>query len=57
MIPGLAKRAGLKLECQMEKKLRWNPSKEVEGDVENFYFHLDISCTMSGKDIFSSSFL
>ena len=27
---GLAKQAGLKLECQMEKKTRWNPSKEVE---------------------------
>ena len=38
VIAGLAKRAGLKLKCQMEKRTRWNPSKEVEGDVENFYF-------------------
>ena len=57
VIAGLGKRAGLTLECQMEKRLRWNLSKEVEGDVKNFYFHLDISCTMSGKDIFPSSFL
>ena len=53
---GLAKQAGLKLECQMEKRTRWNPSKEVEGDVENFYFHPDISYTMPGKDIFPSNF-
>ena len=52
----LAKGAGLKLECQMEKRTRWNPSKEVEGDVENFYFCPDISYTMPGKDIFPSSF-
>ena len=46
----------LKLECQMEKRARWNPSKEVEGDVESFCFHPDISYTMPGKDIFPSSF-
>ena len=43
MIAGLAKQAGLMLECQMEKRTRWNQSKEVEGDVENFYFCPDIS--------------
>ena len=37
VIAGLAKRPGLKLECQMGKRTRWNPSKEVEGDIENFY--------------------
>ena len=56
VIAGLAKRPGLKLECQMEKRTRWNPSKEVEGHVENFYFRPDISYTMPGKDIFPSSF-
>ena len=56
VIAGLAKQAGLKLECQMEKRTRWNPSKEVEGDVENFYFLPDISCTMPDKDIFPSNF-
>ena len=56
VIAGLAKWAGLKLECQLEKKTRWNPSKEVQRDVENFYFHPDISCTMPGKDFFPSSF-
>ena len=30
VMAGLAKQAGLKLECQMGKKTRWNPSKEVE---------------------------
>ena len=56
VIACLAKRAGLKLECQMEKRTKWNPSKEVEGDVENFYFRPNISYTMPGKDIFSVSF-
>ena len=56
VIAGLAKRAGLKLECKMEKMTRRNPSKEVEGDVENFYFCPDISYTKSGKYIFPSSF-
>ena len=56
VIAGLAKRAGLKLECQMEKRTRWNPSKEVEGDVENFYFCPDISYTMPDKDISPSGF-
>ena len=55
MIAVLARRAGLKLECQMEKRTRWNPSKEVE-DVEDFYFHPDISYTMPGKDMFHSTF-
>ena len=56
MIAGLAKQAGLNLECQMEKRTRWNPSKEVEGDVENFYFRPDISYTMLGKDILAQVF-
>ena len=45
VIVGLAKRAGHKLECQMKERARWNPSKETEGSVENFYFHPDISYT------------
>ena len=56
VIAGLAKQAELKLESQMEKRTRWNSSKEVEGDVENFYFHPDISYTLPCKDIFPSSF-
>ena len=56
VIAGLAKQAGINLECQVEKKTRWNPLKEVEGDVENFYFHPDISYTLPGKYIFPSSF-
>ena len=56
LIAGLAKRAGLKLERQMEKRTRWNSPKEVERYVENFYFRPDISYTMPGKDIFPSSF-
>ena len=56
VIAGLAKRAGLKLECQMEKRTRWNPSKEVERDVENIYFRPDISYSVPGKDIFPSGF-
>ena len=56
VIAGLAKRGGLKQECQMEKRTRWNPSKEVERDVENIYFRPDISYPMPGKDIFPSGF-
>ena len=56
MITGLAKRAGLKLECQMEKKTRWDSPKEVKGDIENFYFHPNISYSMPGKDIFPQVF-
>ena len=32
VIAGLGKRAGLTLECQMEKRLRWNLSKEIIGN-------------------------
>ena len=56
VIASLAKQAGLKLECHIEKRTRWNPSKEVERDVENFYLHPDISYTMPGKGIFPSGF-
>ena len=56
LIAGSAKRVELNLECRMVKRTRWNPSKEVEGDVENFYFRPDISYTMTGKEIFSSGF-
>ena len=56
VIATLAKQAVLKLECHIEKRTRWNPSKEVERDVENFYLHPDISYTMSGKGIFPSGF-
>ena len=43
-------------ECQMEKRTRWNPSKEVERNVENFYFCPDIPYTMPGNDVFSLKF-
>ena len=33
---------GLMLGCQMEKRTRWNPSKKVEGGVENCYLCLDL---------------
>ena len=56
VIATLAKQAVLKLECHIEKRTRWNPSKEVERDVENFYLHPDISYTMPGKGIFPSGF-
>ena len=56
VIASLAKRAGLKLECQREKRAKWNPSKEVKEDVENFYVRPDIYYTMPGKDIFPLSF-
>ena len=51
VIAGSAKRVELNLGCPMVKRTRWNPSKEVEGDVENFYFRPDISYTMTGKEI------
>ena len=53
VIAGLAKRAGIKLECQMEKRTRWNPSKEMLKEMLKTSFSIQISHTLCQVRIFA----
>ena len=53
MIAGLAKQAGPKLDCYMEKRTRWNPSKKKLKDMLKTSISVQICPILCQVKIFS----